>query len=328
MNQKKYLFVGCGSIGRRHIKNLKSLEPESQILAYRVRKEPLGDFAKECPIEMFDDYDRALDQKPAAVFVTNPTSLHLATARKAAERGYPLFIEKPLSHTLEGVDSFIQLCESKKLLVLLGYKMRFHPVIRSIKAQIAEGLIGKPLSARAHYGGCLEDWHPWEDYRRMYSARKDLGGGVILDAIHELDYLYWLMGDVRRIKAIGGHLSGLDIETEDMAEILVQFQNGAVGSVHMNYVQRPEYRCCQVIGTEGTLFWDTRQKKISRYDVKTGHWVETPEKPEWQANDMFVDEMRHFLNCLAGKEKPNHSLQDAKRVLEIALQAKQQLALD
>ena len=126
---KTFLFAGCGSIGQRHIRNLKSLIP-CNILAYRVRQDSLGDFEKEFGVQSFDNLEKALAQHPAAVFVTNPTSLHLEIAERAAARGIPLFIEKPLSHNLEGVDAFIRLCEEKKLLVLLGYKMRFHPSIQ------------------------------------------------------------------------------------------------------------------------------------------------------------------------------------------------------
>jgi len=123
----KFLFVGCGSIGRRHIKNLKQLT-DCEILAYRVRKESLGDFEKEHAIKTYDDLDAALNEKPDAVFITNPTSLHLSTAQKAAEQGCHLFIEKPLSHTIENVDEFIQLCSDKKLIVMLGPKRPAPPV--------------------------------------------------------------------------------------------------------------------------------------------------------------------------------------------------------
>lgn len=318
---KTFLFVGCGSIGRRHIRNLKKLTP-CRILAWRTRGDELGDFEKETGLETFRSYDDALAEKPDAVFITNPTSLHLPVALKAAEKGIPLFIEKPLSHTLDGIDEFIQICEKKKNLVLLGYKMRFHPSILKIKNLIDSGKLGKVISLRAHYGGALVDWHPWEDYRRMYSASKSLGGGVILDVIHEIDYVYWLMGDAVKVTAMSGKVSDLDIETEDLAEILMRFKNGAIGSVSMNYLERPEYRYCHVVGTSGTLHWSSEDKAVAFFDHAQKKWEKFPEPADFEANHMFLNEMKHFLACLEGKEKPIHNLQDAKRVLEIALIAK------
>ncbi len=322
---KKYLFAGCGSIGRRHIQNLKHLQPEAQILTYRVRGESLGEFELKYSLINYKDFAEALAAKPDAVFITNPTSLHLPLAKQAAEKGIPLFIEKPVSHTLDGVDDFIRLCEKKQLTVLLGYKMRFHPAVTTMKKLLGEGAIGRPLSIRAHYGGCLAEWHPWEDYRRMYSARKDLGGGVVLDAIHEIDYAYWLMGDAVEVKALCGQVSDLEIETEDMAEILLRFKSGAFGSIHLDYAQYPETRSCQIIGTTGTIEWNALKKTVELYQKETKTWKKFPEPEDWANNTMFVDEMRHFLNCLSGKEKPNHTLQDAKRVLEIAIEAKKHI---
>lgn len=319
----KFLFAGCGSIGRRHIQNLKSLVP-CEILAFRVRKDDWGDFGRKYSLRTFDDLDQALDENPHAVFVTNPTSLHLPVALKAAERGIPLFIEKPLSHNLEGVEEFIRLCQKKKIPVLLGYKMRFHPSIVGIKKIIDSGKLGKIFAVRAQYGGYLPDWHPWEDYRRMYSSRQELGGGIVLDAAtHELDYLYWLLGDIVEVKSFCGKLSDLEIDTEDTAEILLRFRSGTLGSVHVNYVQRPEYRSCQVIGEKGTVFWDTLKKRVDVFDGEKNAWESFPEAENWDPNEMFVAEMKHFLACLEGKEKPVHDLFDARRVLELCLQAKE-----
>jgi predicted dehydrogenase len=308
---RKFLFAGCGSIGRRHIRNLKKLIP-CRILAYRVRNESLGDFERELSVESFENFDTALDQKPDAVFVTNPTKFHLPVAMAAANRGCHLFIEKPLSYDMAGVDEFIRLCNSKKLIVLAGYKMRFHKSIRLIKSMIDHGDLGKILTARSYYGGYLPDWHPWEDYRRMYSSRRDLGGGIVLDATHEIDYLYWMAGDVTEVKSLCGKLSDLEIDTEDTAEILLRFKSGAFGNVHMSYA-----------GTLGTAIWDQYRKTVDVYLASKGKWHSYPEGDDYDTNaEMFIDEMKHFLACLDGNEKPIHDLQDTKRVLEIALEAK------
>lgn len=319
----KFLFVGCGSIGRRHIQNLKNLIP-CEILAYRVRNEALGEFETRHGIRNFLDFEKALDQKPDAVFITNPTRSHISTALKVAQRGIPFFLEKPLSDSLDNVDELISICGRQKLLAFVGHKMRFHRSIRLIKQWIDEGKLGKVISVRAHYGGHLPSWHPWEDYRRQYSSRKDLGGGIVLDATHEIDYLFWWMGGVREVKSFCGKLSPLEIQTEDTADILLRFECGALGSVHMNYFQQPEYRACEVIGTRGTAVWHQYRKVVDLYLVKEKRWQSFPEGESYDSNqDMFIEEMKHFLACLKGKESLLCDLKEGKKVLEIALKAKE-----
>lgn len=321
----KFLFAGCGSIGRRHIRNLKSMIP-CEILAYRVRNEDLGEFEKQYGLWIFSDLDEALNENPDAVFVTNPTGLHLAVASQAAERGCHLFIEKPLSHSLEGVDDFIALCEKKKIVTLLGYKMRFHRSIKLIKQLIDEGRLGRILAGRAYYGGYLPNWHPWEDYRRMYSSRKELGGGVVLDRTHEIDYLCWLLGEVVEVKSFCGKLSNLEIDTEDMAEISLRFKSNALGSVHVNYLQHPEFCSCEVVGEEGTVRWEQYRKTVDLYTRTKKKWESFYEGDDYDTNqDMFIEELKHFLACIEGKQKPINNLYEAKRVLEIALQARESM---
>ena len=320
----KFLFTGCGSIGRRHIKNLKNTV-DCEISAFRVRGEPLGDFAKEYPLKEYKDLDEALNEKPDAVFVTNPTSLHIPAAVKAAKKGCHLFIEKPLSNNLDGIDELIKICNEKKLIAFTGYKMRFHKSIRLIKEIIESSELGRITSARSHYGGYLPQWHPWEDYRRMYSSRNDLGGGIILDATHEIDYLYWMLGDITEVKSFYGKISSLEIDTEDTAEIILNFKNGAFGSVHMSYCQRPEFRRCEIMGENGSVVWDQHRKTVDLYTIRNKCWKYFYEGDNYDTNaDMFIDEIKHFLDCLTGKEKPNNTLLDSKRVLEIALEAKSQ----
>src|SRR5262249_16524746 len=160
------------------------------------------------------------------------------------------------------------------------------------------------------------DWHPSEDYRQGYSARVELGGGIVLDAIHEIDYIRWMLGDVRAVACLAGHLSALEIETEDVAAILLQFASGAVGEVHLDYVQRAYSRTCHVIGDEGTIRWDYTAGEVRWYSAGSGRWEVFPAPAGWQPNEMYVDELRHFLRCLAGDEAPALDVFEARRVLD------------
>jgi len=173
----KFLIAGLGSIGRRHLRNLIALG-ENDVLLYRTHSSTLPDKdLGNFPVE--SSLDAALTQKPTAVIVSNPTSLHLDIAIPAAEAGCHLFLEKPISHSLHRVPEFKYLVEQQKVQVFTGFQFRFHPGLIAIKRLLSEGVIGQPLSVRAHWGEYLPNWHPWEDYRHSYSARPDLGGGML-----------------------------------------------------------------------------------------------------------------------------------------------------
>jgi predicted dehydrogenase len=201
--------------------------------------------------------------------------------------------------------------------------MRFHPGLREIKRLLAASAVGRVIAARVEGGQYLPDWHPWEDYRRGYSARRELGGGVILDAIHEIDYLRWLFGPVADAVCLAGKLSQLEIDTEDTAAMLLRFENGIFGEVHLDYVQRAYRRTCQVIGEEGTIHWDFSAGQVRWYSARTRQWQLYENPAGWEVNQMYIDEMEHFLACLAGEAKSELVVSEAAQVLRIALAAKQ-----
>ena len=171
----KFLIIGCGSIGTRHLKNLKSISA-GEIIAYRPRNKTIKKLEDEYHIKTYSDLTEALNQNPDAVLVTNPTSLHIQTALSAAKQGCHIFIEKPISNTLDGINELIDIVHKKNLDVLVGCNLRFYPCLQFIKTLLDEKRIGKVVSARVQIGQYLPDWHPWEDYRNMYSAQKLLGG--------------------------------------------------------------------------------------------------------------------------------------------------------
>ena len=187
--------------------------------------------------------------------------MHLDVAIPAAQAGCHLFLEKPISHSLERLDELQAAVHRGGGQVLTGYQFRFHPGLRHARRLLAEGAIGRPLSVRAHWGEYLPGWHPWEDYRQGYSARADLGGGVVLTLSHPLDYLRWLFGEVSALWAFTGQLSDLELQVEDTAEIGLRFACGVLGSVHLDYNQHPPAHCLEIIGTQGAIRWDNAERR-------------------------------------------------------------------
>lgn len=316
------VVVGCGSIGQRHIRNLLALGVR-RIIAVDPRQERRDAVSAEFKIEAVDALDRAWAASPDAALIATPTSLHVPLALEAAQHHCHLFIEKPLSDRLDAlVDRLLATVRDHHLVTLVGCNLRFHPGLVKVKQLLDEGAIGRIVAARVEVGQYLPDWHPWEDYRQGYSARRELGGGVILDAIHELDYIQWLLGEVREVSCFAGRLSRLEIDTEDTAAILLRFAGGTIGEVHLDYVQRAYSRACHLIGEEGTIRWDYTAGEVRCFLATTGTWQTYPNLAGWGPNQMYLEEMRHFLRCLAGEQQPLVDVAEGARVLALAVAAK------
>ena len=315
----KVLVVGTGSIGTRHIKNLLALE--TSVSAYSYRAERTEVLSKKYGIRAFPSVDSAFDFEPDAVVISNRPDQHMETAIAAAERGIHLYIEKPLSNSLKGIDDLKRLSESKALVIEVGCMMRFHPGLRTIKELLERDEIGKPYFARVCVGQYLPDWRPEQDYHQSYSAKSDYGGGVLFDLIHELDYLYWWFGTVSDVSSFLDHLSDLEIETEDVAQILLRFGKGLVAQVEMDYL-RPFYRRdCEVVGSKGVIFWDYNSGKVT-LKIKGVSEAQVFDLPvSFERNTMFVDHMKHFLNRIKNGGNPAVDLEDGINVLKVALAA-------
>jgi len=312
------MVCGLGSIGRRHLRNLRSLG-EKDVVLLRTGKSTLpDDDLAGLPIER--DLEAALERwRPEAVIISNPTALHLEVAIPAAQKGCHLLIEKPLSHSVDRIGELRSAVAAGGGKVLMGFQFRFHPGLQLVKRLLQEGAIGRPLSVRAHWGEYLPGWHPWEDYRLSYSARTDLGGGVVLTLCHPFDYLHWLLGEVASVSARVGKLSDLDLEVEDTAEIGLGFAAGLAGSVHLDFVQRPPEHHLEVIGGQGTIVWDGLEGSTRLFTAERGAWQMFPAPSGFERNDMFVAEMRHFIEVVRGKAAPACTLEDGESALRLAI---------
>lgn len=327
----KFLIAGLGSIGRRHFRNLIALG-EKDIVLLRTRKGTLSDDELAgYPVET--DLNEALKRhKPDAVIVANPTSMHLEVAIPAAEAGCHILLEKPVSHSLDRLDVLQTAAQRSGSKILVGFQFRYHPTLNKARELIQSNVLGRILTVHAHWGEYLPQWHPWEDYRQSYAARADLGGGVIVTLTHPLDYLRYLLGDVVSMWSFNGHISPLDIEVEDVAEIGLKFASGAVGGVHVNYFQRPPVHRLEIVGTSGTLRWDNADGILHFYQVTApfGSFSEYPPAPViesfsppegFERNRLFVAQVRHFIEIIRGAEEPICRLEDGIMALHLALAA-------
>lgn len=318
----RVVVFGAGSIGQRHLRNLVALG-HRVVAVVDPSRARLDEARTVAPVDcaLLAEEARGFDQAADAALVCSPTSCHVRQARAAVARGWHVFVEKPLSHTLDDTDTLVAEAARAERTVLVGCNMRFFPSLQLVKRLLDEGRTGRVLSARAHCGYYLPSWHPDEDYRQSYSSRKELGGGVILDDIHEIDYLGWLLGDVREVFCFAEKLSRLEIDTEDVAEIFLRYASGAVATVHLDYLQRTYRRGCEIVGEDGVIVWDYIDQTVQLFG-KEDHEAQTFfESINTDRNAMFLREMEHFARCVRGEATPAVDARAGRRALEIALAA-------
>jgi len=313
----KYLIAGLGSVGRRHMRNLVALG-ETDIVLYRTHKATLpDDELAGYPVET--NLAEALKKhKPDAVIVSNPTSLHLDVAIPAAEAGCAILLEKPISGSMERLDVLQSAVKKSGSKVLVAFQFRFHPGMVKVRQLIEDGEIGRVVSANVHFGEYLPAWHPWEDYRKGYAARSDMGGGVVATQCHSLDYLPWLVGKkVESVWGFAAKLSDLEVDADDTAKIALRFEGGALGSLHLDYNQQPPEHEFRIIGTNGTIKWNLVDGAARIYRTEKKDWDVYPLPAEWERNVMFQEQTRHFVDVVAGKAESSCGLEDGVQVQRI-----------
>jgi len=313
----RIIVLGCGSIGKRHIRNLLSIGA-GEIVVCDINEKKLEAVKKEFSIKGFLDLDEALSKdKYDVAFICTPPSLHVDQAMQLLDHGMHCFIEKPLSNSLVGIDGLMDMAEVNHKTVVIGYPLRFSPFLRKIKKLLDNRAIGKVLFLRAAVGYYLPYWRPDEDYREGYGSKQALGGGIILDASHEIDYVQYLLGDVSEVFATCKKLSALEIDTEDFAEIIMHFKNGAYAQLHLDYLQSNYRRSCEIVGEGGMLLWDINEGQIRQYGLNDKEYRVYYEGLNASVNDMYLEEMKHFFACIESGTKPFISLEDGKQVQEI-----------
>lgn len=308
----RVLITGLGSIGRRHLRLLRENPAVSDIVA--LRRQATGEYDD---VEEYEDVDRALSTSPDVAFVTNPTFKHVETAVRCAEAGCHLFVEKPLSHSMDGVTRLCSVVEEQSLTTMVGCQLRFSPVLEEVHRIMEEGRHGAPLSFEAYSGSYLPDWRPESDYRESYSADPEAGGGAVLDLIHELDYSHWLFGPFADVCGQIGQVSSLEIESEDVGVMALHGEDN-LGTIHVDYCRPTPRRTLEVVCEEGVVHADLVHQELT---VEADGERNTMDF-EYTRDDMFRRQIDHFLTAVENGERTYNPLSEGKEVLELALNAK------
>lgn len=331
----KVLFIGLGGIGQRHLRNLLKLKPDVEIYALRkrceqtvlddklhpVEGEVLESKYKIHPVQTLEEAERS---GVNTVFICTPSSMHIDYTIQCLNMGWNIFVEKPLSHTLDGME------ELKKILknnygqtTMIGFQNRFHPCIKKTREILGQNVLGDICYVNAEIGENVTRWHPFEDYRRMYACKSELGGGVVLSQIHELDYLYSFFGLPETVYASGGKMSNLEIDVEDVADILMQFQlcrKKIPVHVHEDYLQVPSTRRCKIQGTKGLLTFDLLNSSLDVYDMKGQNTCHV--RFTFNRNEMFLEELKDFLSSAEAGKPSRIPIEEGIHSLEMAIKVK------
>ena len=325
---KTILVIGFGSIGKRHTNNILQTT-NSQIIILTKQKKILNkDIIKYSKnkdrIKIFSDLSTCLNYNPKIAFITNETSLHIDFAIKLAKLGISLFIEKPLSNSMKKVNILEKICNKKRIYSMIGCNLRFYPPILKIKQLINTGILGKTVSIQCETGSYLPDWHPDEDYSKGYAAKSELGGGVTLTQIHELDYLLWIFGDIKKSYSITGKFSHLKVNADDLSVSLLQLKNNVIVELHLDYFSRPYFKRLKIRGTKGLLYRNSDDNTVKFFNTNNQQWKDFKIKDNYKLsskklNQMYLDEINYFFNCIQKNKKPMNDISEAKNTLKNAL---------
>jgi len=331
---KKIFFVGLGGAGQRHLRIFKDLLPGSvEYSAYRsTGQTPLlnSDFSidnensidKKYNLKLFNSLQDGLDNKPDLIVISTPSSLHFEAAKMAAERNINIFVEKPFSHNLDGFRDFESLVLEKDLYFFVSFQRRFHPYLKRIKEIIKSGLLGEIITANFNVASYVPAWHQYEDYKQLYACRADLGGGVLLTEIHELDLCYWYFGLPNYASCVGGNYSNIKLEVEDTTHVTLEYKDFVV-QVNLCFMQQYNRRDLYIAGTNGYVEWNAIGNTFKFIDYKERNEEKLCD-PDYTNDDMFVSQAKYFLNRFKRSEN-NTYLKVAKNSLVIVQAAKKSM---
>jgi predicted dehydrogenase len=320
----RVLVIGTGSIGQRHINNICALCPHAtfDVLLREGRNKDSIDLGFDFTVSV--SLEQAMSKNPELMIIANPSSLHFQYILAAIKYSIPFYLEKPILSSRSDID------ELKEILLtcalpphIIGCNLRFLPSMIALKTLIEDGVLGKIVHASFEAGQWLPDWRPSKDYRHGYGASKELGGGVSLDLIHEVDAARWLLGDIEKIQAQLWHGSRLEIETEDCACMLLKSKHGPIATVQVDYVSRQAFRRYRIVGDSATAEWDLPSKTLT-LSTADGKFLHPLEESAFDVNQTYITAMKELFSAMQTGQSTSQPLSEGIASLEIILQARGQ----
>ena len=317
----KILVIGLGSMGKRRLRNLKALN-EEDVIAFDLREERRKEAEEKYGIKTFSNFKEAMKEKPEIFIISVPPDVHLEYQLYAAENNINFFTEA--SVVRDGLDKVIGILKSKDIVGAASSTLRYHPAIKRIKKLVDNNKIGKLCTFTYHSGQYLPDWHPWEEVSDYYVSKKETGGGREIVPF-ELSWLTWIFGEVESVSGLVGNTLDMGESIDDVYHVLITFKSGLIAHLLVDVVSRYAYRYFKLLGAKGVIDWDWNTKQVGVYDPKNQKWEYYKEdlglaQEGYNPNiieEMYIEEMKHFLNAVQKKEKYRYPLEDDLAILDI-----------
>lgn len=293
----KIAVLGNGSIGKRHMRNLKNLGYNDIICmdpAPHVKKQVNELFPETVQHDTLEDV--FLKGRPSIAFICSPPQHHLIQLEMALDHGCHVFVEKPFSLNTEGVESTLRKADRQGLKVMTGFNMRYVESILKMKQWVDTGRIGQVLTCRMSMSSFMPKWHPWEDYRECFMAFRESGGGAIFDYVHGIDMAQWLVGDIKQVFSMQ-RTTSLEMETDDVAMLIGVTEKGVLLNFYFDFIDHLNQRRIELIGTKGTVSWElSTQHTVSLYEAKSNERTVIQTKFDWDS--CYIEEIKDFFRCI------------------------------
>lgn len=310
----KGLLIGFGGIARKHLGALRTIAPTMELAAFRrTGKEKPNDIQR-----LFAQWEEVKVFQPDFALICSPTAFHLIDAKQVAELNISFLIEKPVASTMEGLPELCQILEKKQLITYVACQLRFDPLLEYVQSELSQGGYQRPQRVRIFCHSYLPSWRPGRDYREVYSSRRELGGGVAFDLIHEFDYAVWWFGLPSQVFGVRTKVSPLEILSDDQCNAILLYK-GLVVEISLSYGERNEERGFELIYEDHSIHGDLLTGTLKRRKGSE----ELIEKTFARDRDsLFSRQMEHFLECLKAGRPTRNPFREGMDVLQIPLQLK------
>ena len=309
---KKILIIGLGSIGRRHLHIVKGLRPDLEIIVLRLKNSHTVS-EEVLANKVIFSLDDAIAEAPGAAVISTPANTHADIAKALLEKGIPVLVEKPVTNNLQEALELKQINDRTAGKIFVGYCLRYDPNAIKFMSLLSENAIGEILNINIECGSYLPEWRPESDYRKSVSSRQELGGGVLLELSHELDYARWFFGEIKSVYSQYSNSNTLEIDVEDQADLLLTTETNKVINLHLDFNTHAARRHCIVRGSEGDLIWDAIQKKVTLKSLGNGQEY----AEDYDRDFLYQQQMKDFIESIEQNGDPKISIEDGLQVLKM-----------
>ena len=327
----KAVVIGNGSMGNRRIRHAKRLGIDD-VLGFDIRADRRKAVEEAHGIRTIDSRSALIAERPDLIFISVPPAEHRQYIDLAIEQGWHFMSEQPVLHELRASNDLADRVEARGIVSHVSCNKRFHPAIRQIKEMIAKGDIGPVITGIVEIGEWLPDWHPYEPYTDYYPSKRLMGGG--LDVICDLEWVQDIFGSISRVGCLASKRTTLEIDTEDVVQMIVDFRDGPQVVLHADMVQRAYAFNAKFAGERGTVEWDWANHKINLFQADSNQWQQFDEeieptgwpsmqmKPGWEwVEPMYYYDAQAFFARVKANDTATTRLREALGEVKTVLAA-------